>query len=200
MTIVDIPYHRVANLALRPLLFSGEQGGDLGNPVLPLPRMGDRMAIDVKTDRLRNDASSRAFMAALFEASNATARFPVRLPNQTRGYSASTVVDGAGQAGSSIAVRGGQRGQFYRRGDLFNIEHAGRLYLHMVAGPGSPATGADGKVIIPIWPMLRFLTADGDRVDFTSPRIEGRLTGIDKGAGFARNRSEPHAFKITERE
>lgn len=200
MTVIDIPYHRVVNLALRPVLFSSEQGGDLGNAVLPLPRVGDRMAIDVKTDRLRNDAAGRALMAALFEASNATARFPARLPNGTRGYPPLTVIDGAGQAGSSIAVRGGQPGQFYKRGDLFNIVHAGRLYLHMVAGAGSNATGSNGKVVIPIWPMLRFLTADGDRVDFTAPRIEGRLTGVDKGAGFARNRAEPHAFTITERE
>ncbi|KQM92233.1 hypothetical protein ASE70_15070 [Sphingomonas sp. Leaf22] len=200
MSIVDVPYYRVKNLTLRPVLFSGEQGGDLGNPVLPLPRLGDRFALDVTTDRLRNDPAGRQLMAALFEASNGSARFPVRLPNQARAYPSSIAVDGAGQAGMTIAIKGSVPGLFFRRGDLFNLIHGGRRYLHMVAGPGSPATSADGKVIVPIWPMLRVLTNDGDRIDFVAPQIEGQLKGIDRGAAFARNRTDPYSFSITERE
>lgn len=199
MAVVDIPYYRVADLNVRPVLFSGEQGGDLGGPVLPLPRVGDRFAIDVATAQLRQDAAGRLFSAAIFEASNGTARFPLRLPNRSKAYSSAIAVDGADQAGSILKLRGWTPGDHVSRGDFFSIVHDGRHFVHMAACAGSLAAGADGKMDLPIWPMLRFVTVDGERVAFDAPMIEGRLTGADRGAKFARNRQDPMSFTITER-
>lgn len=199
MSVVDIPYYRVADLSIRPVLFSGEQGGDLGGPVLPLPRVGDRFAIDVATAQLRQDNAGRLFSAAIFEASNGTARFPLRLPNRATGYSRDIVVDGSDQSGSILNLRGFGPNENVYRGDFFSIVHDGRHYVHMVACPSAVTATADGKMALPIWPMLRFVTADGERAAFDVPMIEGKLTGADRGAKFARNRQDPMSFTITER-
>ncbi len=59
---------------------------------------------------------------------------------------------------------------------------------------------ATGRLAIPIWPMLRFLTIDGERAALDSPMIEGRLVGFDgKGVSFTKNRTEPLSFSVVER-
>lgn len=199
MAVVDIPYYRIAEAVVRPVLFSGEQGGDLGGPVLPLPRVGDRFAIDVTTARLKQEAEGRLFTAAIFEASNATARFPLRMPNRSKSYSSAIVVDGADQTGSILKLRGFGKGEHVSRGDFFSIVHNGRHFVHMAACAGSLVADADGKMELPIWPMLRFVTVDGERAAFDAPMIEGSLSGADRGAKFARNRQDPVSFSISER-
>lgn len=83
------------------------------------------------------------------------------------------------------------------RGEFFSIVHDGRRYLHMVtANKGVPQSGS---LSVPIWPMLRFLTVDGEACEFTQPMIEGRLVGFDKGATLSGIRIEPLQWSIVER-
>ena len=198
---VEIPWTRIAGLAIRPQSFSGDQEGSLGGPSLPIPRLGDRFAVDIETTQFRQDAESRLFIAAVFEATTAGARIALRQPNASRALRvfSSPVVDGAGQSGSTLAVRGLVRGQTVTRGDFLSIVHGGNRYLHMIAGAGQISAGADGKVAIPLWPMLRFLSVDAEPVELTGPMIEGKLVGFDKGAAFKRARAEPLSFSIVER-
>ncbi len=193
-----IPWTRIADLTIRPRLFSGNQEGVLGGEDLPTPRMGDRFAVDFITTQLRQDAESRLFIAALFEATTADARISLRLPNsKVMPGLAGAIVDGAGQAGSTINLRGLTPGATVRRGGFFSILHAG---VHRVYMPRTEAMAdAAGKMALPIWPMLRFLTADGDVCHFDDPMIEGQLIGLDKGAGFERNRTKPLTFTVQER-
>lgn len=194
---VLIPWTRVADLSIRPRLFSGNQEGVLGGEDLPTPRMGDRFAVDVVTAQLRQDADSRLLTAALFEALTGDATIELRVPTavKTAGlYGA--VADGAGQSGSVLAVRGLTPGSAIRRGAFFSIVHDGVHRVHMVT---REVIAVGGKAQVAIWPMLRFLTADGDRCHFDRPMIEGQLLGFDKGAGFVRNRAKPLSFSIQER-
>ena len=196
---VEIPWCRVAKIALRPQLFSGNQEGALGGWTLPIPRMGDRFAADIATAQLRQDDESRLFAAALMEATTADGRIQLRLPNVPRqaGFRGAAV-DGAGQSGSTLALRGVTPGVAARRGQYFSIVHGGLHHVHMVRASG--AAGADGRLSVAIWPMLRFLTADGDACAFDVPMIEGQLVGFDaRGAAFSRNRTEPFEFSIVER-
>lgn len=194
---IFIPWLRIKDLTIRPRLFSGNQEGVLGGEDLPIPHLGDRFAIDVITTQLRQDAQSRELIALLMEATTADARMELRLPNRPRDIGSGIVADGAGQAGSILNLRGAYRQTEFLRGHFFSIEHNGIHRVHMVRG--RVVAGADGRVALPIWPMLRFLTTDGDRCHFDQPMIEGQLVGFDKGAAFERNRTKPLAFTIQER-
>lgn len=197
---VEIPWTRIASAsAPRPLLFSGNQEGTLGGPELPLPRMGDRFALDVRTAQLRQDADSRLLVALLTEGSTADVRMLLNQPNVTRSpgtYGA--VVDGAGQSGSILDLRGMQRQASIAHGQFFSIVHASVHFVYMATA--TRIAGSDGKMTLPIWPMLRFLTVDGERCAIDDAMIEGKLTGFQtRGATYVRNRVEPLEFSIVER-
>ncbi|MCG7349796.1 hypothetical protein [Sphingomonas sp. ACRSK] len=200
MSAIEIPHLRIKSFALRPRLFSGEQEGALGGPDLPIPRPGDRLAADVATTQFRNDAEGRLMIAALFEASNSSAIMRIVQPNRggrSPGYAA--VVDGNDQGGMTLALRGLQPGGTLTRGNFFSIVHGGQRYVHMIACPGQMLVPDTGRVALPIWPMLRFLTVDAEPAEFVAPMIEGKLLGFDKGASFVRAKTETLSFSIQER-
>ena len=193
---VEVPWTRIASLSIRPVLFSGNQEGSLGGPTLQVPRLGDRFAADIETAQLRQDAEGRLLIAALTEGTTGDARIAIRQPNLPRTSFSPLVIDGAGQAGSSLSVRSGQPGSAISRGHYVGIAHGGASFLHMVTA--SVVVGSNGKAALSLWPMLRFLSADGDAVSLT-PAIEGQLVGFEKGAKWVRNRVDPLSFSIVER-
>lgn len=198
MSIV-IPRRRIAKVTVRPLLFSGEQEGTLGGPTLAVPRLGDRFAADIETAKLGMDADSLDLGAALFEAAALDARIAIDQPTLPAGRApiSAAVVDGANQAGNAIALRGlAANTGTVRRGQLWNILHAGTRYLFMATAT-RVANGA-GKLTLPIWPMLRFLTVDGAACEFDAPVIEGKFT-LRGGMAWSANRTEPVGFTIEER-
>lgn len=193
-----IPWNRIAGLTIRPQLFSGDQEGSLGGASLPIPRLGDRFAVDVTTTQLRQDAESRHLIARLFQASTLDARISLNAPNAGSSLGArGAVVDGVNQSGSTLKVRGMTPRTALLYGNFFHIAHAGSLYLYMVAA--QVIADGLGSATVPIWPMLRFLTTDGDPCEFENPMIAGKLTGFDKGASFSRNSTSPIQFSISER-
>lgn len=194
---VFIPSKRIADLQIRPRLFSGNQEGVLGGADLAIPRMGDRFAVDISTAQLRQDADSRLLIALLMEATTADARIELRLPNRPAPIGSGIVVDGAGQTGSTLNVRGLFRQIEIVHGRFFSIIHAGVHFVYMTRR--RVFADANGKAAIPVWPMLRFITVDGEEAAFDQPMIEGQLVGFDKGAGFERNRTKPLTFSIQER-
>ncbi|MBB4154181.1 hypothetical protein GGQ80_002091 [Sphingomonas jinjuensis] len=197
---VEIPWARIASAAIRQRLFTGTQEGALGGPDLAIPRMGDRFAIDVETAQLRQDAQGRALIAALTVAAALDARMVVHEPDLPRPSSAGPTVRvaGGGQAGSTLRIRGARKGAVIVTRKYLTIVHGGKGYLHMVTA--DVRVGADGTAALPLWPMLRFLTADDEAVAIDRPFIEGRLLGFDgKGAKWVRNRIDPFTFSIEER-
>jgi hypothetical protein len=194
---VFIPWTRIADLQIRPRLFSGNQEGVLGGEDLQTPRLGDRLVVDVATTQLRQDAQSRELIALLMEATTADARIELRMPNQLRTIGSGIVIDGAGQTGSVLNLRGAYRQTEFVHGRFFSILHAGVHRVHMVRQRA--VADANGRVALPIWPMLRFISTDADVCHFDAPMIEGQLIGFDKGAGFERNRTKPLSFTIQER-
>lgn len=194
---VLIPWTRIADLTIRPRLFSGNQEGVLGGADLQIPRMGDRFVVDVSTAQLRQDAESRQLVASLMEATTADARISLRLPNTPTLIRGNGVVDGAGQTGSLLRVSGMIPNAALHWGVFFSIVHAGVHYVHMIRS--QVLVDTSGRAAVPIWPMLRFITVDDEPCHFEDPMIEGQLVGFDKGAGFERNRTKPLAFSIQER-
>lgn len=195
---VLLPVLRIASFGLVPRLFSGNQEGALGGADLPIPRMGDRWSAEVRTAQLKQDAPGRELIAALTMATTLDARMPLTQPHVAALPAGSApVVDSSNASGTTLAVRGIPTGTLLERGRYLSILHLGVHHVHMVSQPVT--VGASGKAAIPVWPMLRFLTIDGERVYLDEPIIEGRLVGFDKGARFVRNRVDPLEFSIVER-
>ena len=194
---VLIPWNRIADLQIRPRLFSGNQEGTLGGADLQIARLGDRFAVDVSTSQLRQDPESRLLIASLMEATTADARIELRLPNRPKAIGSGIVVDGAGQTGSTLKLRGLFPYTELVHGRFFSVVHGGVHFVYMARD--RMVADANGKAALPIWPMLRFITVDGEQAAFDQPMIEGQLTGFDKGAGFERNRTKPMSFSIQER-
>lgn len=193
---VEIPLTRIKDIQIRPVNFSGTQEGTLGGPSLPIPRVGDRFAVDVTTTQLRQDAESRQLIAALFQATTDDARIRIIQPNRRPG-GFGAIVNGSGQSGRALSVRGLPANAAFETGEFFSIIHNLQRYVYMTAGRA--IAGGDGRATVPIWPMLRALTIDTSTCEFVAPYIEGQLVGFDKGAGFERNRTKPLTFSIVER-
>ena len=86
------------------------------------------------------------------------------------------VVDGAGQAGLSLRVRGLTPRAVVREGWWLSIEpEAGPRCLHNVGGEAIAA--ADGTATLALGEALRAPFADGVRVNLARPMIEGLVDG-----------------------
>lgn len=161
--------------------------------------MGDRFALDVQTSQLPNDDTARRFIAALTQATTLDARMVFLQPNVPTGaLFGNTVVDGSGQGGTQLVIRGGTPARPIAVGRFVSVVHEERRYVHMITSD----TGIDGngRAALKLWPMLRFYSVDGEAVEMDTPSIEGQLIGFDaRGVTFERNRANPVSFTIQER-
>lgn len=190
------PAPRVATM--RPVTFGGNQEGALGGPTTQINRPGDRYAIDL-TIAIMNHADAAIWASDLTAAIGEDARFPIPQPGIDIGEPGNLIlVDGSSQSGTTLKLRGFFANYPIKKGQFFNMLHGGRRYVHHVRAPTS--AGTDGKATISIWPMLRFLTVDGEACGFKTPSIEGQLVGGERGVTLIRTRAEPVTLSIVERD
>lgn len=133
-------------------------------------RLGTRWALDVTLPPMKY-ATAMAWMAdlAASEAQEVVLTWPQ--PSAVVGAIGGPVVNGGGQAGSTLSVRGAAAGYAFKKGLFFSIVEGGRRYLHQVSGAVS-ANGA-GVASLPVTPMLRVSPSDAATLEFTAPKIQG---------------------------
>lgn len=90
-----------------------------------------------------------------------------------QGAPGSPVVDGAGQGGTTLALRGLTPHWAAREGWWLTLVTGGQYYLYNVAD--NAAADASGDLSLPIWPELRAPPADGDTALLGRPAIEGAI-------------------------
>jgi hypothetical protein len=111
----------------------------------------------------------------------------------------SLVVDGDGQGGTSLAVKGGTPGFMVRKGFWLSIENGdGEHYLHNVKAP--VRLDADGEGVLEISPELRFPFDDGDKVHMAKPMVQGFVEGDEWGWEVAASMTLPIVFTLEEYE
>lgn len=160
---------------IRMIDWGGALTPPLGGPVQILMRLGTRHALEftlpnMPTEPIGRIWGTRLRMAKLFGA---------LLPFGQDGFDVSApgaiVVDGGGQTGMTIRVRGGTPNYPVREGQAFSIVTGGRRYLYFARGltllDGSGAGDVD------ILPMIRVNHGDGDVCEFGRPMIQGSLQG-----------------------
>jgi hypothetical protein len=159
--------------------------------------VGDRYALDVVISRMSH-ADAAIWASVLTRAIREDARMPWPQPGIVIGSPGAALIDGAGQTGSTIALRAMTPGYTVQQGQFFSILQAGVRSLHHAIAP-TVVNGA-GKAVLAIWPMLRIVTLDGSPCNFTAPEIEGELVGAEQGIRLIRARADALSFSIVERE
>ena len=147
----------------------------LGGPVQTLLRLGTRHALEFVLPLMRADPDGRIWSSRLRMAKLFGALLPFGQDGFAIGAPGVIVVDGAGQSGMTLNVRGGTPSYAVREGQAFSIVHAGRRYLHFASA--QMILDGSGKAAVPIFPMLRIIPTDGDACEFGKPMIQGSLSG-----------------------
>lgn len=107
-----------------------------------------------------------------------------------------TLVKGAGQAGTSLVIDGLPNGYVIRKGQFLSVVTAGQRFLYRAK---ASATSVAGTATIPLRTMLRRPPSDNDVVEIAQPMIEGFVrdlgewaVGVDRLVGLQ--------FTVRERE
>lgn len=145
-----------------------------GGSSLRLDRAGSRFAVEVSYPPMKAD-KARVFVSRLLEAKSQGLRIEFPLLGVSQGNPGSPVVDGAGQAGKTLAVRGLTPGYVVKEGYWLSIEQDGQHYLHNATAVVT-ADGT-GDASLSITPALRVPFADGAVIHLAKPMIEGLVDG-----------------------
>jgi hypothetical protein len=163
----------------RVLDWGGELTPVLGGEVQRLNRIGDRLAVDVVLTATPDAALAQAYIARLRRGRRDGARLAWPQLNLAVGNPGAPTVNGGGQAGSSLAVKGLTPGYRVREGQFFSLVSNGCRYVHMIAA--ASVVPPSGFATLPIEPMLRVLPSNHDVVELAAPMIEGLVSGLDQG-------------------
>ncbi|PLR25061.1 hypothetical protein SGCZBJ_12555 [Caulobacter zeae] len=109
---------------------------------------------------------------------------------------ATAVVDGAGQTGARLAVRGLTPGSTVPGFAFFSFEVAGEGFLYCTSADA--LVDANGKALLPISPMVRVRPPDGAALNFADPQIQGKLETGNVEWSLVRLRHTGVSFTITE--
>lgn len=149
-----------------------------GASSLRVDRPGSRWRMAFAYPPMKQDQAD-TFTAPLTRAKRQGLRIylPVRVP---QGIPGSPVVDGAGQSGSTLAVRGFDAGYAARVGFWLTIVEADdTAYLHRMFE--TVVADGSGDATLEIEPPLRAPFADGDTIHIGKPFIEGFMEGQEWG-------------------
>ncbi|WP_288413858.1 hypothetical protein [uncultured Novosphingobium sp.] len=147
-----------------------------GGPVLKVGRPGSRFRVEATFPPMKPQVARR-FVSRLLEAKRVGSlliEYPLLGVNQ--GTPGAPVVDGAGQGGTTLAVRGCTPNYRVEEGFWLSIVDAsGQRYLHNART--TTVAGADGRVSFGIEPPLRHPFADGAAIELARPVVEGFIDG-----------------------
>ncbi|WP_336974168.1 hypothetical protein [Sphingobium aromaticiconvertens] len=164
---------------------------------LRLNRLGSHFRAAV-TMPLSAADDAMALIADLVSAKDEGLRMIYPLQGVDQGAPGSPVVDGAFQSGKSIALRGLTPGYVARKGFWISITDAtGQHYLHNVRAQAT--ADGDGRMLLPINPMLRTPYLNGAAAYLAVPMIEGEISGNEQSWQIVRGgRIVGIAFTIEE--
>lgn len=100
-------------------------------------------------------------------------------PGLDTGTPGSPVVDGGGQVGRTLNLKGLTAGYVFRKGQWISFPVQGQLFAYKVRT--AITVGSDGKVALPLLTLLRLPPANNAIVDVAQPRAEGFAT-VDHGS------------------
>lgn len=189
--MIELPAGVVPSGAVAALI---DAGGVMRSPLntaaLRVDRPGSHYRVTLDFPRIGEPALARVVVSRLIRAQSEGLRtwYPTF---EDQAVAGAVVVDGAGQAGTYLAVRGLFRGAVIREGWWLSLlDAAGRSYLHNVGA--EVIADADGRAALALSEALRAPLEDGAAVRLVNPPIEGVVVGdarewsvdIERGLSF----------------
>lgn len=176
--MITLPEGVVPNGADPTLLdFGGIIRPSTGAKILRLDRGGNRYRVAM-TLPIRSGEDARRVVSRLLAAKSEGLKVEYPLQGVYQGTPGSFVVDGAGQSGNTILLRGGTPHYAAKEGFWLTIHDGDATtqgYLHN-AKAQSIADGSGGMELI-VTPNLRIPFPDGAHVELAKPTIEGSVEG-----------------------
>lgn len=144
------------------------------------------------------EEGARAWLAALLRHKTEGGAVRLTWPQPSVvGMPAAALVDGAGQAGSLLSIKGLVAGTTLPALSAFSFIKSGASYLHITSS--AVVVDGTGRAVPTLGPLLRTSPADGAALSFASPVIEGDLDPGPLEWSLRRLRWTGINFKITER-
>jgi len=191
ITLPDGP--RIATPALIDKSLTQRSAGP--GPTNYIPRKGSRYRVQVTMGPFYSE-KARDYVADLIAGKSEGIRISYPLQWSQSGCGA-LQVDGAGQGGTTLNIKGGTPGFMVRKGFFLSIEDEnGQHYLHNVKSP--VRIGADGKAALPIKPELRHPFLNNATVHMAKPMVEGFVDGNEWSWELAGDGVTPIVFTIEE--
>lgn len=173
--MVELPDDTVPNGAEPfPIDFGYWLAPTSGAEELRVDRKGGRFGATFTLPPMRADKAKVVVsrLLAAFYGETLLVEYP--LLDEPQGAPGSPVVDGAGQSGTTLEIRGLTPGYAIKEGFWLTIvDENGRGYLHNNRTP--IMVGADGTATITVAPMLRWPFLDGATIRLAAPTMEGKV-------------------------
>jgi hypothetical protein len=178
MAVIELPEWAVPNSATPALIdFGGVLRPSTGGALLRVDRQGSRYKAALTFPPFDDPAHGRVIVSRLIRAKRMGLR--VEFPLLASQECEDAVVDGAGQAGTALMIRGLFPRRVVREGFWLSVVRAdGQHFLHNVAGQAM--ADAAGKATLQLSEMLRWPFADGNKVNLVRPMIEGIVDGDEQ--------------------
>ncbi len=179
ITLTSLPLAWVAQPTLMD--YGVNQTGAMGGVQQRGIRLGSRWAVKFSSLAGLSYAQAQPLIAARLKASVTGSTLITSWPQVAFATAiGAPVVDGAGQGGGTLSVRGLTPSiASLVAGLFFSVVVAGRSYLYQLADPA--AVDGTGRAVLSIAPWLRAAPADGALLAFAAPNVEGFLDagGVD---------------------
>lgn len=148
----------------------------LGGAVQKVDRAGSRYRVAFTYPPMPAD-DARKFVSRLNQAKlEGGLRMKMRLAGIDQSGAGSPVVDGAGQAGTLLSIRGLTPGYALQEGFWLTIfDASGQPYLHNCRSEVTADGSGDAAIVIT--PPLRIDFADGATIELNAPVVEGFIDG-----------------------
>ncbi|MBA4092392.1 MAG: hypothetical protein C0494_17620 [Sphingobium sp.] len=176
--------------------FGGVLQPDSGAASLRMNRAGNRYAVMFELPPLKNKDEGRIWVNRLVRGQQEGARMRYPLLDFNPGTPGAFVVNGGGQAGKLLAIKGGTPGYQFKEGQPFNLLIGGAYYLDFI-GADVTADGS-GNATITLSQMMRAQPANNDALLITQPVVEGWVVGEQLSWELALNRTVGIPFEIHE--
>lgn len=139
-------------------------------------RVGDRLQITVTLPRMDHDGA-RAWLAAKLNSATTgeTVTWTWPLAEDEGAGVGAPLVDGAAQMGPTLNLKGLTPALVIKALTPLSFLISGRNFTYLTRAEST--VGGDGKVALPIGPLLRAPPADNTAVEFLAPKIEGLFEG-----------------------
>lgn len=173
--MITLPTDPAPNDAQASMIdFGANLRGALGAATVRVDRPGNRFRAAISYP-LMTPSEARVFVSRLLRAKASFVRMPWPLLGISQGSPGSPVVNGAGQAGMSIALRNLTPAYQFQEGFWLSLLGGGRHYLHNVTS--AVTANGSGLATVSIVPALRFPFPDGAAVSVAQPMIDGFVDG-----------------------